>query len=187
MMLELSFSDIHTCSIGDRSGDLTGQSNMSVEADQSRLKPLAIKCRERKRMNVTERINDGTSTSAAGVVEFMHVDVKIASILTPDCVGIDCVRCRRLMLMSHKTVHYPASCSASSICPASKLLQQRLISESTGPFPRRKLATIKFTNKLRSYGLNHISRRVFDIGSILQGSKDLRLSNMIVKSEKNSI
>ncbi|GFV31734.1 reverse transcriptase domain-containing protein [Trichonephila clavipes] len=27
---------------------------------------------------------------------------------------------------------------------------------------RRKLATIKFTNKLRSYGLNHISRRVFD-------------------------
>ncbi|GFT66217.1 reverse transcriptase domain-containing protein [Trichonephila clavipes] len=27
---------------------------------------------------------------------------------------------------------------------------------------RRKLATIKFTNKLRSYGLDHISRRVFD-------------------------
>ncbi|GFT74511.1 RNA-directed DNA polymerase from mobile element jockey [Trichonephila clavipes] len=27
---------------------------------------------------------------------------------------------------------------------------------------RRKLATIKFTNKLRSYGLDHISRRIFD-------------------------
>ncbi|GFT70774.1 probable RNA-directed DNA polymerase from transposon BS [Trichonephila clavipes] len=27
---------------------------------------------------------------------------------------------------------------------------------------RRKLSTIKFTNKLRSYGLDHISRRVFD-------------------------
>ncbi|GFT04088.1 hypothetical protein TNCV_3346321 [Trichonephila clavipes] len=52
---------------------------------------------------------------------------------------------------------------------------------------RRKLATIKFTNKLRSYGLDHISRRVLINGSILQGSKDLRLSNLIVKSEKNSI
>ncbi|GFV90352.1 probable RNA-directed DNA polymerase from transposon BS [Trichonephila clavipes] len=53
---------------------------------------------------------------------------------------------------------------------------------------RRKLATIKFTNKLRSYGLDHISLEEFLInGSILQGSKDLRLSNLIVKSEKNSI
>ncbi|GFW26262.1 reverse transcriptase domain-containing protein [Trichonephila clavipes] len=30
------------------------------------------------------------------------------------------------------------------------------------PESRRKLANIKFTNKLRSYGLDHISRRVFD-------------------------
>ncbi|GFU79650.1 RNase H domain-containing protein [Trichonephila clavipes] len=43
---------------------------------------------------------------------------------------------------------------------------------------RRKLATIKFTNKLRSYGLDHISRRVLINGSILQGSKDLRLSQL---------
>ncbi|GFU52239.1 reverse transcriptase domain-containing protein [Trichonephila clavipes] len=52
---------------------------------------------------------------------------------------------------------------------------------------RRNLATIKFTNKLRSYVLDHISRRVLINGSILQCSKDLRLSNLIVKSEKNSI
>ncbi|GFW57638.1 reverse transcriptase domain-containing protein [Trichonephila clavipes] len=53
---------------------------------------------------------------------------------------------------------------------------------------RRKLATIKFTNKLRSYVLWTISLEEFLInGSILQGSKDLRLSNLIVKSEKNSI
>ncbi|GFW24872.1 hypothetical protein TNCV_2036001 [Trichonephila clavipes] len=51
---------------------------------------------------------------------------------------------------------------------------------------RRKLATIKFTNKLRSYGLDHISRRVFDKWKHSTGSKDLRLSNLIVKSKKNS-
>ncbi|GFY10577.1 reverse transcriptase domain-containing protein [Trichonephila clavipes] len=52
---------------------------------------------------------------------------------------------------------------------------------------RRNLSTIKFTNKLRSYGLDHISRRILINGSILQGSKDLRLSNLIVKSENSSI
>ncbi|GFT95262.1 uncharacterized protein TNCV_3325801 [Trichonephila clavipes] len=50
------------------------------------------RCRERKRMNVTERINNGASTSVAGAVEIMHMDNKIASILTPDCEGIDYVR-----------------------------------------------------------------------------------------------
>ncbi|GFS79968.1 RNase H domain-containing protein [Trichonephila clavipes] len=52
---------------------------------------------------------------------------------------------------------------------------------------RRKLATIKFTNKLRSYGLDHISRRVFDKWKHSTRLKDLRLSNLIVNSEKNSI
>ncbi|GFY26279.1 uncharacterized protein TNCV_24771 [Trichonephila clavipes] len=51
-----------------------------------------MQCRERKSMNATERINNGASTSAAGAVEIMKVDDEIASILTPDCVGIDCVR-----------------------------------------------------------------------------------------------
>ncbi|GFW89845.1 hypothetical protein TNCV_2425021 [Trichonephila clavipes] len=43
-------------------------------------------------MNVVERINDGVSTSAARAVEIMQVDDEIASILTSDCAGIDCVR-----------------------------------------------------------------------------------------------
>ncbi|GFX11161.1 hypothetical protein TNCV_4424201 [Trichonephila clavipes] len=47
---------------------------------------------ERKRMNAIEWINDGASTSAAGAVEITQVDEEIASILTPDCVGIDYVR-----------------------------------------------------------------------------------------------
>ncbi|GFS71553.1 TBC domain-containing protein kinase-like protein [Trichonephila clavipes] len=49
-------------------------------------------CRERKRMNVAEWINDGASTSAAGAVEVIQMGDEIASILTPDCVGINCVR-----------------------------------------------------------------------------------------------
>ncbi|GFX72254.1 uncharacterized protein TNCV_4551761 [Trichonephila clavipes] len=51
-----------------------------------------MQCRQRKRMNVTERINDDASTSAAGAVEIMQVDDEIVSILTLDCVSIDCVR-----------------------------------------------------------------------------------------------
>ncbi|GFQ65585.1 uncharacterized protein TNCT_289581 [Trichonephila clavata] len=43
-------------------------------------------------MNATQRIKDSSSTSAAGAVEIMQVNDEIASILTPDCVGIDCVR-----------------------------------------------------------------------------------------------
>uniref|UniRef100_T1HPK1 Uncharacterized protein n=1 Tax=Rhodnius prolixus TaxID=13249 RepID=T1HPK1_RHOPR len=35
-------------------------------------------CRERKRMNAAERINDGISTTAAGAVEIMQVDDEIA-------------------------------------------------------------------------------------------------------------
>ncbi|GFV81741.1 helitron_like_N domain-containing protein [Trichonephila clavipes] len=44
-----------------------------------------MQCQERKRINATEWINDGASTSAVGAVE-------IASILTPGSVSIDCVR-----------------------------------------------------------------------------------------------
>ncbi|GFW59581.1 uncharacterized protein TNCV_3222321 [Trichonephila clavipes] len=40
-----------------------------------------MQCRERKRMNVTERINDGGNTSAAGAVEIMLVDDEITSII----------------------------------------------------------------------------------------------------------
>ncbi|GFV25455.1 uncharacterized protein TNCV_1147251 [Trichonephila clavipes] len=40
-----------------------------------------MQCRERKRMNATERINDGASTSAAGAVEIMQTDDEIASII----------------------------------------------------------------------------------------------------------
>lgn len=50
------------------------------------------RCRERKRMKASERINDGASTSAAGAPEPMQVDDVIASISTPDCIDIDCVR-----------------------------------------------------------------------------------------------
>lgn len=64
------------------------QSNGTNKTPYDRVK----QCRERKRMNAAERINDGASTSAAGAVEIMQVDDEIASISTPDCVGIDCVR-----------------------------------------------------------------------------------------------
>ncbi|GFT10415.1 uncharacterized protein TNCV_3190961 [Trichonephila clavipes] len=43
-------------------------------------------------MNATEWINNGVSASAARAVEIMQEDDEIASILTPDCVGTDCVR-----------------------------------------------------------------------------------------------
>ncbi|GFU23428.1 reverse transcriptase domain-containing protein [Trichonephila clavipes] len=49
---------------------------------------------------------------------------------------------------------------------------------------RCNLATIKFINKLRSYDFGE---KFLTNGSILQGSNDLRLSNLILKSEKNSI
>ncbi|GFT11031.1 reverse transcriptase domain-containing protein, partial [Trichonephila clavipes] len=48
----------------------------------------------------------------------------------------------------------------------------------------RKLATIKFTNKLRSYGLDHISRRVFDKwkhSTRLKRSSTLQLDSEIRK------
>ncbi|GFQ78207.1 uncharacterized protein TNCT_251101 [Trichonephila clavata] len=43
-------------------------------------------------MNATERIKNGVSISAAGAVEIIQVDDEIASILTLDCVGLDCVQ-----------------------------------------------------------------------------------------------
>ncbi|GFT67053.1 RNase H domain-containing protein [Trichonephila clavipes] len=49
---------------------------------------------------------------------------------------------------------------------------------------RRKLATIKFTNKLRSYSLDHISRRVFDKwkhSTRLKRSSTLQLDSEIRK------
>ncbi|GFX84225.1 reverse transcriptase domain-containing protein [Trichonephila clavipes] len=49
---------------------------------------------------------------------------------------------------------------------------------------RRKLATIKFTNKLHSYGLDHISRRVFDKwkhSTRLKRSSTLQLDSEIRK------
>ncbi|GFX12609.1 reverse transcriptase domain-containing protein [Trichonephila clavipes] len=49
---------------------------------------------------------------------------------------------------------------------------------------RRKLATIKFTNKLRTYGLDHISRRVFDKwkhSTRLKRSSTLQLDSEIRK------
>ncbi|GFU16059.1 uncharacterized protein TNCV_1300151 [Trichonephila clavipes] len=51
-----------------------------------------IQCRERKKMNATERISNGDSISTAGAIEIMQVDDEISSILTQDCVGIDFVR-----------------------------------------------------------------------------------------------
>ncbi|GFV91365.1 RNA-directed DNA polymerase from mobile element jockey [Trichonephila clavipes] len=52
---------------------------------------------------------------------------------------------------------------------------------------RRKLATIKFTNKLRSYSLDHISRRVFDKwkhSTRLKRSSTLQL-NSVFRKELN--
>ncbi|GFW44954.1 uncharacterized protein TNCV_4512681 [Trichonephila clavipes] len=68
--------------------DSQGQSNGTNKAPYDRAK----QCQERKSMNVAERNHNGSSTSAAGTVEIMKLDDEIASILTPDCVGIDCVR-----------------------------------------------------------------------------------------------
>jgi hypothetical protein len=40
------------------------------------------RCRERKKMKASERVNDGASTSAAGAAEPMQVDDVIASVST---------------------------------------------------------------------------------------------------------
>ncbi|GFR12542.1 uncharacterized protein TNCT_115391 [Trichonephila clavata] len=64
------------------------QSNGTNKTPYGRVK----QCREHKRMNATKWINDGTSTSAAGVVEIRQMDDEIVSILTSYCVGFDCVR-----------------------------------------------------------------------------------------------
>ncbi|GFS65711.1 hypothetical protein TNCV_3853581 [Trichonephila clavipes] len=42
-------------------------------------------------MNAAERINEGANKPAVGTIEIMQVEDEIASILTPDCVGSDCV------------------------------------------------------------------------------------------------
>ncbi|GBP32578.1 hypothetical protein EVAR_23990_1 [Eumeta japonica] len=49
-------------------------------------------CRGRKRMKVSEQINDGTSTPAAGATQAVQVDDLIASISTLDYIDIDYVR-----------------------------------------------------------------------------------------------
>ncbi|GFQ79519.1 uncharacterized protein TNCT_144271 [Trichonephila clavata] len=59
-------------------------SNDTTKTPYDRLKH----CRERKRVNAAELINDGHSTSAA--VEIMQ-EMMIAFILTPDCSGNKCV------------------------------------------------------------------------------------------------
>ncbi|GFX41283.1 uncharacterized protein TNCV_1653661 [Trichonephila clavipes] len=64
------------------------QSNSTTKALQDKSK----QSRERKSMNATERIYDGASITAAGAVEVLQVDDEIASILTQDYVGINCVR-----------------------------------------------------------------------------------------------
>ncbi|GFW86872.1 uncharacterized protein TNCV_2810271 [Trichonephila clavipes] len=63
------------------------QSNGTSKSPYNQVK----QCRERKRMNAAERINDGARTSAAEAVEIMQVDDEIASIYTPDYVTIECV------------------------------------------------------------------------------------------------
>lgn len=47
------------------------------------------RCRERKTMKASERINDDASTSTAGVAEPMQGDDVIASLSTPDSIDID--------------------------------------------------------------------------------------------------
>lgn len=47
-----------------------------------------MQCRENKRTNVAEWMNDGASTSAAVAVEIMQVDDGIASLSTTECLGI---------------------------------------------------------------------------------------------------
>ncbi|GFR10481.1 uncharacterized protein TNCT_724391 [Trichonephila clavata] len=64
------------------------QSNGTNKTPYDRVK----QCWEHKRMKVAKRINVGISTSAAGAVEVMRMDDEIASILTPDCVGIEFLR-----------------------------------------------------------------------------------------------
>ncbi|GFT43138.1 hypothetical protein TNCV_5119891 [Trichonephila clavipes] len=56
-------------------------------------------------MNAAERINDGASTPAAGAVEVMQVDDEIASILTPDCASIDCVRSSFMKPIGQQLLH----------------------------------------------------------------------------------
>ncbi|GBP60284.1 hypothetical protein EVAR_91566_1 [Eumeta japonica] len=49
-------------------------------------------CRGRKRMKAAEQINDGASTSAAGVSEAIRADDVITSISTLDSTDINCGR-----------------------------------------------------------------------------------------------
>uniref|UniRef100_T1HHE2 Uncharacterized protein n=1 Tax=Rhodnius prolixus TaxID=13249 RepID=T1HHE2_RHOPR len=70
----------------ERASQEQSNGNNKTPYDQVKL------CRDRKRMNAAERVNDGVRTSAAGAVEIMQVDNEIASTSTTDCIGIDCVR-----------------------------------------------------------------------------------------------
>ncbi|GBP67348.1 hypothetical protein EVAR_51419_1 [Eumeta japonica] len=71
------------------------KSNDTKETPYDRVK----QCRKRKRMNAAEQVNDGASTSAAGVVEIMQVDEGIASTSRLDYVSINCVR--SLIMKTH--------------------------------------------------------------------------------------
>lgn len=62
------------------------------------------RCRERKKMKASERINDGASTSAAGAAEPMQVHDVIASVSTPGCIDID-VSC--MPFVSYFSYHRP--------------------------------------------------------------------------------
>jgi hypothetical protein len=62
------------------------------------------RCRERKKMKASERINDGASTSAAGVAEPMQVHDVIGSVSTPGCIDID-VSC--MPFVSYFSYHRP--------------------------------------------------------------------------------
>lgn len=50
------------------------------------------RCRERKTMRASERINDCAGTSDAGAAGPMQVDDVIACVSTPGCIDIGCVR-----------------------------------------------------------------------------------------------
>ncbi|GBP60926.1 hypothetical protein EVAR_51489_1 [Eumeta japonica] len=71
-----------------RRADGGGVARRRVENTHKRLHEI----RGRKRMKVSEQINDGASTPAAGAAEAMQVDDVIASTSTLDCRDIDYVR-----------------------------------------------------------------------------------------------
>ncbi|GFX97814.1 RNase H domain-containing protein [Trichonephila clavipes] len=90
-------------------------------------------------------------------------------------------------LKSKKSTYPPILEAAKIIIGAVSSTNNEKAEQECGLPPlesRRKLATIKFTNKLRSYGLDHISRRVFDKwkhSTRLKRSSTLQLDSEIRK------